>query len=338
MTKSNERFELMGLDASPYTMKVQSFLKFKGIPYDWTNRNLKTEKRFQQHANVQLIPLLFFPNGETMQDSTPIIERLDKEYPSPEIHPTDPALWYLSCLLEEFGDEWCNKLMFFQRWFYEADQKATGRRLAGLMLEGQWYKPFAKPIVTQSIIKRMIPRLSFAGANETNIPHLKESFENFSGLFDAHLESRPYLFGARPCFGDFGMWCNLYQAWTDPTAKAYFERHTPHVLAYIKRMLDPKVEGDFESLEDLAPTLEPIMQQEVGPRFLPWMVANEKAWEAGDKETSLTMKGQPFRQNTFKYQAATLKELRSKYNKVKDNDILNTFLSKTGCLDAISTT
>jgi len=85
MTEHSVGFRLLGLEPSPYTMKVQSFLRFKSIPYQWVSRNLKAEREYQAHAKVQLIPLLFFPNGETMQDSTPILERLDTEYPSPSI-------------------------------------------------------------------------------------------------------------------------------------------------------------------------------------------------------------------------------------------------------------
>jgi hypothetical protein len=136
----------------------------------------------------------------------------------------------------------------------------------------------------------------------------------------------------RPCFGDFGLWCNYHQAWTDPTANAYLESNTPHLVAYIKRMLSPSVEGAFEDLAALLPTLEPILSSEVAGRFLPWMAANRIAWDAGEKKTSLTMKGAPFRQKTFKYQVATLDELRRKFARVADNADLLAVLDRTGCL------
>lgn len=337
MTHSTSRFRLMGLPLSPYTMKVQAYFDFKGLDYEWVSRSMKNEKLFQDHAKVQLIPLLFLPNGETMQDSTPIIERLEREYPEPSIHPEEPALWYLSCLFEEFGDEWCNKLMFFQRWFYPQDARATGDRLAGYRLEGQWYGAVAKPILSHLMVRRMVPRLSFAGANETNIPQLQQSFIDLSAMLDAHLASRPYLLGARPCFGDFGLWCNFHQAWTDPTANAHLEASAPNLVAYIKRMISPSIEGEFELLADLLPTLEPILTSEVAGRFLPWMAANHKAWAVGEKETRLTMKGADFRQKTFKYQVATLDELRRKLATVGDNAPLIDVLERTGCLAFLRT-
>jgi glutathione S-transferase len=322
----------MGLEPSPYTVKVRSFLEFKKIPYEWISRSRKVEKLFQEHAKVQLIPLLFFPSGETMQDSTPIIERLEKEHPDPAIHPEDEALWFLSCLFEEFGDEWCNKLMFFQRWFYEADAKATGRRLAAEILSDQWWGPIAQPFFARFMVRRMVPRLVYSGGNETNIPQLKQSFVDLSAMLETHFRNRPYLLGGRPCFGDFGLWCNFYQAWTDPTAKAHLEANAPALVAYIKRMLKPSVEGAFESLETLLPTLKPILEREMAARFLPWMEANHRAFHAGEKETKLTMNGALFQQKTFKYQAVTLDELRRKFRAASHNRTLTALLNETGCL------
>lgn len=332
MSQSASPFRLMGLEPSPYTVKVASFLKFKGIAFEQISRSRKNEKLYQRHAKVQLIPLLFFPSGETMQDSTPIIERLETEYPDPAVHPEDKALWFLSCLFEEFGDEWCNKLMFFQRWFYEADAKATGKRLTSELLAGQWWRGLAAPIFARYMVRRMVPRLVYSGGNETNIPQLKQSFIDLSSMLEKHFDNRPYLMGGRPCFGDFGLWCNLYQAWTDPTAGAYLEANAPTLIDYLQRMLAPSVEGPFEPLDALKPTLAPILQREMAARFLPWMQANHRAWHAGQKQTSLTMNGSLFQQKTFKYQALTLDELRKKFATVSDNEVLVSLLEETGCL------
>ncbi|WP_293660170.1 glutathione S-transferase family protein [Rhodoferax sp. OV413] len=329
-------FQLLGLEASPYTMKVKSYLKYKGLPFEWITRSLANEPLFQKYAKVQLIPLLFFPNGETMQDSTLIIERLEQEKGGISIHPEDKTLWFLSCLFEEFGDEWCNKLMFFQRWFYEADAKATGARLARDRLEGKWYAAIAGPIVAHLMVKRMVPRLSYSGGNATNIPQLKQSFEDLVAMLDLHFQARSYLLGGRPSFGDFGLWCNLYEAWTDPTAKAYIEQKAPNLTRYIHRMLTPKAEGPFESLKTLQATLTPILKQEMATRFLPWMLANHQAFHAGQKETRLTMNGQIFQQKTFKYQASTLDELRRKFQTVANEPALTSLLGSTGCLSFLS--
>jgi glutathione S-transferase len=294
------------------------------------DRGLKQEKLFQAHATVQLIPLLFLPDGTSMQDSTPILEHLEERYPEPSIHPTEPATRFLSELLEEYGDEWGNKLMFHYRWGYRADQRHRSGTLARGMLEGHPLRIFA-PIVALFIVRRMIPRMAFAGANENNAPLLIESFQNLVSMLDQHLSLRPYIFGGRPAFGDFGLWGQLYQAYIDKTCGAYLKENAPAVVAWLERMLEPKQEGPFEAFADLEETLRPIFSQEVGPRFLAWDAANADAWASGDERTELEMGGQSYHQKTFKYPAYTLGLLRDKYDRVAEDAVLARFLEDTGC-------
>ena len=106
---------LIGSQMSPYSVKLRSYLLYKGIPFEWITRGPRTEKLYQRHAKVQLIPLVIFPDGSSMQDSTIIMEHLEALHPEPSMQPREPAVRFLSELLEEFGDEWCNKLMFQYR-------------------------------------------------------------------------------------------------------------------------------------------------------------------------------------------------------------------------------
>ena len=66
---------LLGSQMSPYSVKLRSYLLYKGIPFEWIERGRRNEQLFQRHAKVQLIPLVIFPDGTAMQDTTPIIEK-----------------------------------------------------------------------------------------------------------------------------------------------------------------------------------------------------------------------------------------------------------------------
>jgi hypothetical protein len=109
--------------------------------------------------------------------------------------------------------------------------------------------------------------MSFAGANENNVPILVESFANLVSMLDEHLRGRPYLFGGRPAFGDFGLWGQLHQAFIDPTCGAHLKQRGPAVVAWIERMLDPKSEGEFESLNALDATLRPLFARQRRPEW-----------------------------------------------------------------------
>jgi len=325
-----EPLKLIGLEMSPYSLKVRSYLRYKQIPFEWISRSRGNEALFQRHARVQLIPLVLFSDDDAMQDSTPIIERLEAEHPEPGIHPGQPATRFLSELLEEFGDEWCNKLMFQYRWGPKEDARSAARRIAAAMMPDLPWKAI-RPFLVPFIIRRMVPRMAFAGANETNAPHLQRSWLRTMELLEGHLAERAYLFGGRPAFGDFGVWGNLNQAWSDPTCGRHLSQNAPAVVRWIQRMDSPTATGDFESLESLMPTLAPLIEEQVAGRFLPWTVANARALEADRAETRLEFDGQPYVQKTFKYHAWSLARLKDKLAPVASDPALREVLEKTGC-------
>jgi glutathione S-transferase len=324
----------MGRPESGYSLKVRSAMHYKGVPYEWMDRCFRTNKLYQAHAQVQLIPLVFLPDGSSMQDSTPILELLEKRHPTPSLHPQDPVTRFLSELLEEYGDEWGNKLMFHHRWGYPADQKHRAGTLARGMLEGHVLRPFA-PIVAPFLVRRMVPRMAFAGANENNAPLLVDSFRQLVKLLEIHLQDRTYVFGGRPAFGDFGLWGQLYQAYIDPTCGAYLRDNAPAIIGWLERMREPSQEGPFETFDRLRETLRPIFEREVGARFLPWHAANAESWEAGREQTELLLDGQRYYQKTFKYPAHTLRILRNKYAEVSHDNTLSRFLYATGCYEPL---
>jgi hypothetical protein len=79
--------------------------------------------------------------------------------------------------------------------------------------------------------------------------------------------------------------------WTDPTVNQIIESSYPETLKWIKRMLHPKLEGEFEPWENLEATLMPILKQELAAVFMPWLEANNKALAKGEKELTVKIHG-----------------------------------------------
>src|SRR5690606_13894473 len=89
---------------------------------------------YQRFAKLPLIPLVVTPEDEGIQDSTPILDAIERSHPEPSTHPEEPAARFLSLLLEEFGDEWGNKWMFHLRWARPEDCLSAGGRIAASMV------------------------------------------------------------------------------------------------------------------------------------------------------------------------------------------------------------
>jgi glutathione S-transferase len=325
----SDNYRIFGVEMSPFSVKVRSYARYKDIPHSWILRSADTQEEYQKYAKIPIIPLVVTPEDQGMQDSTPIIEALESTFSEPSIHPGDPVAAFVSTLLEEFGDEWGNKWMFHYRWAREVDQECSAGRLASVMVPSADDKMQAE--LAAQIKARMVDRVWFVGSNEQTAPQIEDSFHEGIMQLDSHLAERPYLFGGRPAFGDFGMWGQIYNAWTDPTPGAFIEGRAPNVLAWIQRMLWPVAKGEFETWAELESTLAPFLKSQVGDLFMPWTLANAEAIAGGADEFSVELAGRTWTQKPQKYHAKSLAVLREKYAKCANSE-LDSVLERTGCL------
>ena len=312
---------VVGSEESPYSVKVRAYFRYKGIPHQWRERS-NAQDLFAKHARLPLIPLVVTPEDAGMQDSTPIIDAMEARFPEPSVHPPGAA-GFVSALIEEFGDEWGNKWMFHMRWAREVDQVAVSRRFAA--------KAEDVEAAAKAIRERMVPRVWFVGANEVTAPQIEQSLADALPSLDAHLAQRPYLFGSRPAFAEFGLWGQIYECGRDPTAGALVAK-APNVVAWVERMAQPTNDGPFDDWAALAPTLAPFVADQVGALFLPWSVANAAALAAGEDEFDVTLKGQRWTQKPQKYHARSLAALRSRYAEAGEDAELDAILADTGCM------
>jgi glutathione S-transferase len=325
-------YRIFGAEMSPYSVKVRSYFRYKTIPHQWILRNAENQAEYEKHAKLPIVPLVVTPQGVGIQDSTPIIDKMEMLFSQPSIHPEGVA-GFISELIEEFGDEWGNKWMFHYRWTRGVDQLCSAGRIA--RMRAPRANEAEHDALAMQVRTRMAERVWFVGSNTQTAPQIETGFQEMLTLLDRHLASRPYLFGGRPAYGDFGLWGQLYELWTDPTAGALIEGGAPHVLDWIHRMLWPRAEGAFEPWPALAQTLLPILKTQVGGKFMPWTLANEKALAEGKDEFSVKLGDEVWIQKPQKYHARSLAMLRAKYAAVPDKAALDPILADAGCLEGL---
>lgn len=326
------QYKLFGFELSPYSVKVRSYLRYKNIPHQWIVRSMAQMPEFQKYAKLPLVPLLVWPNEAALQDSTPIIEKLEDQHPEQPINPEDSLLTFVSYLIEEFADEWGNKPMFHYRWRREVDQESAALRLAKEQL-GENADDATLQSAKEMIKGRMVSRVWFVGSSDETAPFIESNYKELLELLENHLQSRPFLLGSRPSLADFGLFGQLYECYSDPTPGNLMKEQFPVVAAWIERMLDPRAEGEFETWLSLSDTLFPIIKEQIGGIFLPWSAANSRALDNDEESFTITLKGSPFTQKPQKYHKKSLATLQQRYRNVSGNKELSQLLSATGCLE-----
>ena len=333
-----EKHSIYGAELSPYSVKIRSYFRYKKIDHEWIVRDIRTQKTFNKLAKVQIIPLVLCPSGEVLQDSTPIILKMEEIFKERPITPSDPTLAFLSRLVEEYADEWAVKQMFHYRWRYKEDQDAASKRFAKLFVPEViqniiWLNTFALNKASKAFKSRMTKRLWVIGSNKVTESTIEESFKILIRLLDKHLETRPYIFGKTPSIADFALSGQIYNANNDVTARELIQKNTPKLNDWIERMLSPRHMGDFEEWRELKPTLLPLIKEEIAQVFLPWVTANNNAVENNKEELSIMIKGRAFAHKVTSVQNFHTKSFRllmENYQTVSHHEELEDVLTETG--------
>lgn len=305
-------YRLFGMEVSPYSVKVRALLRFKQLPFEWLLRSRANEAAFREHAKVPLIPLLVTPTG-AMQDSTPMMDFLEAEHPTPAIRLADPMLNFFSDALEEAADEWLIKSMFHYRWNYEADRREASLRIATASVDpGTDPSKFAEMIGTHLMTRR-----EPLGCSDANAALIERYLLESATRLNTHLETRPFLFGDQLSAADLGLGSLYYELYSDPTPSTLL-RPFSALSAWAQRSMNPEGlgTGQSESWDSLSATLRPVLEHELNAHYLPWAKANAAALLSGDGSIfTVDLGGADFTQPAQKYPAKswrTLQERRSR--------------------------
>lgn len=303
------RYRLFGAETSPYSLKVRAALRYKGVDFDWVSRSSASEAEFQSLAAQPTVPLLIAPGRPVSQDSTGMLATLEADRPEPATAPDDPACAALALLLEDYADEWLNKAMFQARWSQSPDREAAARRLMAQLFGDHAPKDEAAAI--ESIAQRMAGRLPLVGAGGRNADVIQASFERFATLLDAHLKTTLFLFGGRPSAADFAIAGQTAQMLADPTPGAWLRANAPFLTEWSEFMDQPVANGPFQPLDALAPTLLPLLRDEVAITYLPWALANAESVSRRRKKVKVEIAGTAYEQTTQKYAARAFRAVRA---------------------------
>ena len=115
-------YTLYGAEISYYTGKVRAFLQWKDLPFVEVPATGDVYRQvILPRIGFAVIPVLETPDGATLQDSTDIIETLDRQHGEPSVFPSGGVQRLASALLELYGDEWLLIPAMHYRWHHNRE-------------------------------------------------------------------------------------------------------------------------------------------------------------------------------------------------------------------------
>jgi glutathione S-transferase len=277
-----------------------------------------------------------YPDGTFHNDSTPLIYDLESLHSERSVIPPDPAHAFIAHLIEDFADEWVTKAMFGYRWLEEVDQVQMSRWLAFDAMKGGGLatsQGYAEQFRT-----RQVGRMAIVGCAAENFPLIEASTRAILGALETHVVDQHCLFGTRPSIAEFGMYGQLSQLGVDPTAQAMMRKDFPYSFRWLLHIDDMSgITGEWDKADaPFAPIITAWLQQ-VGEIYMPFLLANAAAIEAGEDSFHITAMGLPYTQGVFKYQVKCLADLRARYTALDAHARarIDPLLAQTGCLEAL---
>jgi len=233
-------YVMYGAEFSLYSGKLRSYLRKKGIPFDERTATARRYRRFIiLRTGVRFIPVLHTPDDEVLQDTSVIIDALERRHPEPSVYPATPAQRVVSLLMELLGDEWLLVPAMHYRWNKPGQERFLYREFGSMLFP--WLPPPLQRAIGKRIAARFagfVPRL---GITEATQDAVERRYEQLLGALERHFAEVPYLLGERPTIADFGLIAPFYaHLYRDPWPGRHMREHAPGVARWVERMMAPE--------------------------------------------------------------------------------------------------
>jgi glutathione S-transferase len=275
------RYRFYAAEISYFSGKPRPALRYKRVPFD---EILPTPRAYREvirpRTGLSQIPVLVTPEDEVFQDSSVILDELERRFPEPPLYPTAPRQRMLGYLLELYTDEFLLVPGVHYRWSYE---ESKTKALADFVASAG---PDADEALAMAEAVQGFMRL--VGVSPETIPAIEAHTADLLRAFDAHLAAQPYVLGARPSLGDCALMGLLYpHLYLDAVPGRLMRALAPRVCHWIERMNhpDPQTFGDWLAGDAIPPTMRPIVEL-LGRDAVPYVLDVGRAFERWADQTT----------------------------------------------------
>ena len=313
MSGSETSVRVYGAKISYYTGKLEAYLRYKEIPYEFVPLSPRRTWRVRQQTGASQMPAVELPDGRFMTDTTPMIAWFEAQHPEPPVIPRDPLLAFASRLVEDYAEEWLWRPAMHYRWSYRTDRLHLSRKIVDELLPGVPLPGFVK----RELIRRRQRGFYVRGdgVSRETWDHVESIYLKSLDQLEAIFRSRPYLLGELPTLADFGFFASMFRHFAqDPTASELMRERAPGVFEWQARLWNARSSRMRGALLSVVPDDWSPILREIGEAYLPFLNANAEAWQAGQRRFDAEIQGVRYRRMPVsQYRVWCLEQLRAHF-------------------------
>jgi glutathione S-transferase len=292
-------YRFYAFEVSYFSAKVRPALRHKQLWYEELRADLAEVKR---RTGLGFIPIVITPEGETWQDSSEIIDRLEARHPEPPLLPATPLQRIAALLVELYADEFGPAPAMHWRWGTPAREASSRARFVAMT---------GSAAAGNAAADAMVRRRDQVGAAPQAAPALEAHTRELLAALSAHFEAQPYLLGGRMSLADCALMGFVHgHLFTDLESRRLLLETAVPVVGWIERCNVPCSgrQGDWlagDALPESARRVLGVMGGDAAPLLLASVarferradegvaLGEEPKQSAGVLETQL--RGAPFR-------------------------------------------
>jgi glutathione S-transferase len=239
-----------GADVSYFSGKVRPALPHKSL---WYREVMPNMKEIVARTGLAFVPVLVTPDGDAWQDTSEILDRLERAHPEPPLFPRTPLQSIAAYLIELYGDEVGLLPGMHYRWsFAESERKArvdfalgSGNREAA-----------------NQFADRMATAKNMLGVSDATAPAIEAHLRELLDGLCAHFEAHRFLLGDAMSLADCGLMGPFYgHLFRDAAPQRLLLDTAFPVCCWIERMNRPPLDQKGWLADDaLAGTLVPVLR------------------------------------------------------------------------------
>ena len=229
------QYQHFGWELSPYSAKTRWYLRLRNIPHtDQTASAAQMRFQLQKDVGRAIVPVLYTPSGEALQDSTIIIDRLEIDVKGNGLRPASPLHATIDRFLELVSDEYLPTVMMHFRWTTPSNRKFLQKDFAQSAFP--WLPRWIGIWLVQPLMGKMEGYLPALGAAEASRVDLERQLHTILTALEECVSVSPYLQGDRPSVADLALGGQLYMAYRDPGTTSFFKAY-PAVSRWMQQLL-----------------------------------------------------------------------------------------------------